>query len=43
MSPILAAHERYLELLSEYREATDLLTPLLRRLAARQLRGPRAI
>jgi ribulose kinase len=39
LDPDPRAHERYLELLSEYREATELLTPLMRRLAKRQLRS----
>ncbi len=37
--PDLAAHERYRELLSDYREATEILTPLMHRLAGRQLRS----
>ena len=37
IEPDLAAHARYLELLAEYLEATELLTPLSHRLAARQL------
>ena len=40
VEPNLAAHVRYVELLDEYLEATELLAPLLRRLAARQLSGP---
>ena len=44
IEPDPAAHEQYLELLSDYREATELLVPLLHRLAARQLKStPRAI
>ena len=44
IDPNPAAHERYLELLSDYREATELLTPLMHRLAARQLESaPRAV
>jgi ribulose kinase len=44
IDPDLAAHERYLELLSDYREATELLTPLMHRLAARQLQSaPHAV
>ena len=39
LEPDPRAHDRYLELLSEYREATELLTPLMRRLAERQLRS----
>jgi ribulose kinase len=39
VTPDMAAHARYRELLDEYLEATALLTPLLRRLAARQLGG----
>ncbi len=37
LEPDLADHARYNELLSEYLEATELLAPLSRRLAARQL------
>ena len=36
VDPDLKAHERYRELLADYIEATELLTPLLHRLAARQ-------
>jgi hypothetical protein len=39
LDPDPLAHERYLELLAEYREATELLTPLMHRLAERQLRS----
>ncbi|HEY1887218.1 MAG TPA: FGGY-family carbohydrate kinase, partial [Roseiarcus sp.] len=39
LDPDPRAHESYLELLSEYREATELLTPLMHRLAERQLRS----
>ena len=39
LDPDPVAHGRYLELLSEYREATELLTPLMHRLAKRQLRS----
>ena len=39
LDPDPRAHDRYLELLSEYREATELLTPLMHRLAKRQLRS----
>ena len=39
IDPDPAAHEQYLELLSDYREATELPTPLMHRLAARQLKG----
>ena len=38
IEPDLAAHARYSELLSEYLEATELLAPLSRRLAARRMR-----
>jgi hypothetical protein len=37
------AHAQYRELLSEYREATELLRPLMHRLAARQLKGARRV
>lgn len=37
IEPDLKDHERYKELLGEYLEATELLAPLSRRLAARQL------
>ena len=37
MEPDLKAHARYRELLADYLEATELLTPLMHRLAARQL------
>jgi ribulose kinase len=40
VAPDPEAHERYRELLGDYIEATELLTPLLRRLAARQVGGP---
>lgn len=43
VDPDPAAHERYRELLSDYREATELLTPLMHRLAARQLRSARRV
>jgi ribulose kinase len=43
VDPDPAAHELYRELLSEYREATELLRPLMRRLAARQLEGVRRV
>ena len=43
MDPDPAAHERYRELLSEYREATELLTPLMHRLATHQLKGARRV
>ncbi|KAB0682796.1 FGGY-family carbohydrate kinase [Aureimonas leprariae] len=39
VEPDLAAHARYRELLEDYLEATELLAPLSRRLAARQTRG----
>ena len=39
VTPNQTAHERYRELLADYVEATELLTPLLHRLAARQLGG----
>jgi ribulose kinase len=39
VDPDLKAHERYRELLADYIEATELLTPLLHRLAARQTTG----
>ncbi|MDQ0475231.1 FGGY-family carbohydrate kinase [Labrys wisconsinensis] len=39
VEPDLAAHARYGELLADYLEATKLLAPLSRRLAARQLGG----
>jgi ribulose kinase len=43
IEPDLEAHARYRELLGDYLEATRLLTPLLHRLAERQLAGaPRA-
>ncbi len=42
LEPDLADHARYSELLSEYLEATELLTPLSHRLAARQLGEPEA-
>jgi ribulose kinase len=38
IEPDAAAHRRYRELLDEYLEATELIAPLSRRLAARQLR-----
>ncbi|GGE11879.1 sugar kinase [Aureimonas endophytica] len=38
VEPDLAAHARYRELLGDYLEATELLAPLSRRLAARQTR-----
>ena len=40
IEPDLAAHARYGELLEDYLEATELLAPLSRRLAARQLGRP---
>ncbi|MDQ0393286.1 FGGY-family carbohydrate kinase [Labrys monachus] len=42
IEPDLRAHMRYGELLQDYLEATELLTPLLHRLAARQLGGASA-
>jgi ribulose kinase len=39
IEPDLAAHARYGELLQDYLEATELLAPLSRRLAERQLGG----
>ncbi|GLS21790.1 sugar kinase [Labrys miyagiensis] len=39
IEPDLAAHARYGELLQDYLEATELLAPLSRRLATRQLGG----
>jgi ribulose kinase len=39
VEPDLVAHTRYAELLADYLEATELLAPLSRRLAARQLGG----
>jgi ribulose kinase len=39
IEPDLSAHERYSELLEDYREATKLLTALSRRLAARQAKA----
>jgi ribulose kinase len=42
IEPDLSAHMRYAELLQDYLEATELLTPLLHRLAARQLGGGKA-
>jgi len=41
VEPDLAAHARYGELLQDYLEATELLAPLSRKLASRQLEGPR--
>ena len=40
IEPDLRDHAKYAELLGEYLEATELLAPLSRRLAARQLGGP---
>jgi ribulose kinase len=40
IEPDPAAHERYRELLEDYLEATRLLAPLSRRLAARQRKAP---
>ena len=42
VEPDLGAHMRYAGLLEDYLEATELLTPLLHRLAARQLAGDKA-
>lgn len=42
IEPDLAAHARYNELLGDYLEATELLAPLSRRLAARQREKPPA-
>ena len=39
VEPDLKAHDRYRELLADYIEATELLTPLLHRLAERQTTG----
>ncbi|RBP09805.1 hypothetical protein DFR50_1203 [Roseiarcus fermentans] len=39
VEPDREAHERYRELLADYLEATALLTPILHRLADRQMRG----
>ena len=41
VEPDLAAHARYGELLQDYLEATELLAPLSRKLASRQLEGSR--
>ncbi len=43
VTPDLAAHERYRELLNDYLEATELLTPMLHRLAERQLGGSKRV
>ena len=43
IEPDMSAHARYGELLGEYLEATELLAPLLRRLAARQMNNRRDI
>jgi ribulose kinase len=43
IEPDPAAHERHRELLADYREATELLAPLMRRLAVRQLEGARRV
>jgi len=41
LDPDPQAHARYQESLADYREATDLLAPVMRRLAARQLEDAR--